>query len=172
MEARMCPDGSYVGRTGPNCEFTPCGAIPTPVPPTSTSDFCAALFVGTPRFGQKSSSVTNLQRYLFAIYNPSMNPTGYFGSLTRSYILKFQKDNGIAQVGLVGPVTRAALKRTCDANYASVHTPTSDIPSASCKVWFDGCNTCSRSTVGGPLACTQMACIWANSDAATCRESF
>ena len=23
-EARMCPDGSYVGRTGPNCEFSPC----------------------------------------------------------------------------------------------------------------------------------------------------
>lgn len=24
MEAKECPDGSYVGRTGPNCEFTPC----------------------------------------------------------------------------------------------------------------------------------------------------
>ena len=24
QEARECPDGSYVSRTGPNCEFTPC----------------------------------------------------------------------------------------------------------------------------------------------------
>ncbi|MFH1392973.1 MAG: Gmad2 immunoglobulin-like domain-containing protein [Patescibacteria group bacterium] len=24
QEAKQCPDGSYVGRTGPNCEFTPC----------------------------------------------------------------------------------------------------------------------------------------------------
>lgn len=24
MEARVCPDGSSVGRTGPNCEFAPC----------------------------------------------------------------------------------------------------------------------------------------------------
>ncbi|MEK7640521.1 MAG: hypothetical protein AAB389_00795 [Patescibacteria group bacterium] len=24
MEAKMCPDGSYVGRTGPKCEFTKC----------------------------------------------------------------------------------------------------------------------------------------------------
>ncbi len=24
MEARLCPDGSYVGRTGPKCEFTAC----------------------------------------------------------------------------------------------------------------------------------------------------
>lgn len=30
LEARLCPDGSYVGRTGPNCEFAECpnpGAI-------------------------------------------------------------------------------------------------------------------------------------------------
>ena len=29
QEAKLCPDGSYVGRTGPNCEFAPC---PEPTP--------------------------------------------------------------------------------------------------------------------------------------------
>jgi len=24
LEAKLCPDGTYVGRTGPNCEFAPC----------------------------------------------------------------------------------------------------------------------------------------------------
>jgi len=24
MEAKQCPDGSYIGRTGPNCEFAAC----------------------------------------------------------------------------------------------------------------------------------------------------
>lgn len=24
MEAKLCPDGSYVGRSGPNCDFAPC----------------------------------------------------------------------------------------------------------------------------------------------------
>lgn len=24
QEAKLCPDGSAVGRTGPNCEFAPC----------------------------------------------------------------------------------------------------------------------------------------------------
>lgn len=24
MEAKLCPDGSAVGRVGPNCEFAPC----------------------------------------------------------------------------------------------------------------------------------------------------
>lgn len=32
MDAKMCPDGSYVGRTGPNCEFAPC---PVSIPPPS-----------------------------------------------------------------------------------------------------------------------------------------
>lgn len=27
MEAKLCPDGSYVGRTGPNCEFATCPAV-------------------------------------------------------------------------------------------------------------------------------------------------
>lgn len=27
QEAKLCPDGSYVGRTGPNCEFTACPTI-------------------------------------------------------------------------------------------------------------------------------------------------
>jgi len=35
MEAKICPDGSAVGRTGPNCEFTECPAILTSSVPTS-----------------------------------------------------------------------------------------------------------------------------------------
>jgi hypothetical protein len=34
QEAKICPDGSGVGRTGPNCEFAAC---PTPVVATSTT---------------------------------------------------------------------------------------------------------------------------------------
>ncbi len=29
MEAKLCPDGSYVGRSGPQCEFSPCPSDPT-----------------------------------------------------------------------------------------------------------------------------------------------
>lgn len=29
MEAKLCPDGSYVSRTGPNCEFAICPSIVT-----------------------------------------------------------------------------------------------------------------------------------------------
>lgn len=38
-EAKICPDGTSVGRTGPNCEFAPCPTVsPTPV---STPDLTA-----------------------------------------------------------------------------------------------------------------------------------
>ncbi len=33
QEAKLCPDGSYVGRTGPNCEFTPCPTATTTTSP-------------------------------------------------------------------------------------------------------------------------------------------
>jgi putative hemolysin len=35
-EAMLCPDGiSYVGRTGPNCEFAACPAVPAPTEPVA-----------------------------------------------------------------------------------------------------------------------------------------
>lgn len=41
---------------------------------------------------------------------------------------------------------------------------------ASCKVWYDGCNTCSREYPGGPLSCTEVQCIW--NAGAKCQASF
>jgi hypothetical protein len=37
QEAMECPDGSYVGRTGPNCEFAPCPNTATPQPDPTPS---------------------------------------------------------------------------------------------------------------------------------------
>lgn len=34
MEAKICPDGSSVSRTGPNCEFAPCPGEPGYTPPS------------------------------------------------------------------------------------------------------------------------------------------
>jgi len=36
MEAKLCPDGSAVGRTGPNCEFAACPTIATTTTATTT----------------------------------------------------------------------------------------------------------------------------------------
>src|SRR3989344_4173501 len=47
QEAKLCPDGSAFGRTGPNCEFAPCPAInPKPVTEcTKDSDCPSPLYI-------------------------------------------------------------------------------------------------------------------------------
>ena len=37
-EAKMCPDGSFVGRTGPDCQFAPCPEIASPERITCTDE--------------------------------------------------------------------------------------------------------------------------------------
>jgi hypothetical protein len=42
MEAKLCPDGSSVGRNGPNCEFAPCPTEKSTIPtlaPSSTANW-------------------------------------------------------------------------------------------------------------------------------------
>ncbi len=48
MDARECPDGSFVGRTGPNCEFQTCPngdqpAEPSPVEPEPTEPMSGSV---------------------------------------------------------------------------------------------------------------------------------
>lgn len=46
LEAKICPDGSSVGRSGPNCEFTPCPKVNKVVSPTIDSVekmFCGGI---------------------------------------------------------------------------------------------------------------------------------
>jgi len=43
MEAKLCPDGSAVGRTGPNCEFAVC---PTPAPVAGKSGIKGTAMLG------------------------------------------------------------------------------------------------------------------------------
>lgn len=62
-------------------------------------------------FGSRGSSVIALQRKLQQLgYFPAgEQPTGYFGSITRSATVAFQEANGIPATGYVGPLTRTAL---------------------------------------------------------------
>lgn len=60
MEAKICPDGSSVGRSGPNCEFDAC---PTIVPLATETPMGTASFSATPT-GSPTGS-------------PSASPIGY-----------------------------------------------------------------------------------------------
>ncbi|MEI6552933.1 MAG: peptidoglycan-binding protein [bacterium] len=61
--------------------------------------------------GSTGSDVSELQTFL--AQDPTIYPqglvTGYFGSLTKAAVSRFQSQNGISMVGRVGPITLAAI---------------------------------------------------------------
>lgn len=61
--------------------------------------------------GATGSDVVALQTFLAqdATLYPQGLITGYFGSLTKSAVARFQTRNGIASVGRVGPITLSSL---------------------------------------------------------------
>ena len=59
-------------------------------------------------FGESNADVTNLQEFLASdstLY-PQGLVTGYYGSLTKAAVTRFQARYGLLQVGRVGPLTR------------------------------------------------------------------
>jgi hypothetical protein len=134
-----------------------------------------------------------------------VSATGFFGRLTKNYVSQFQREHNLYPVtGGVGPLTRNKMKSLCgvvggdtdqygckaSAGYTwcavknkclrsweeSCGKQDDSAGGANCKVYYDGCNTCSRSYVGGPAMCTLMACIntvnsiW--NSGAYCKEYF
>src|SRR6267154_6145338 len=92
-DAMQCPDGSYVGRTGPNCQFAAC---PTKVKPPSSS-FSPVPCIVPSRYLYRGvvdtapdGDVFNLQVYLgeLGLFTPT--PIGIFGPLTFSAVVKYQ----------------------------------------------------------------------------------
>ncbi len=72
------------------------------------------LIPGTPpmsslQLGSTGPLVTALQVKLNELKYLTVQPTGYFGPLTRAAVIAFQKAKGIDPIGIVGPKTRAAL---------------------------------------------------------------
>jgi hypothetical protein len=64
------------------------------------------------RFGSRGNDVVELQKALkkLGFFPATQEPTGYFGPLTRTAVIAYQKANGITPaVGFVGPLTRASL---------------------------------------------------------------
>lgn len=60
-------------------------------------------------YGMTNDSVRMAQTLLTKASYFSHIPTAFFGPLTRDAVLRFQKAQGIEQVGYIGPATRAAL---------------------------------------------------------------
>ena len=90
-----------------------CGSIaatinqPTKVVSTASNySFTKAL-----KLGSSGTEVTRLQEKLKTEGVYSGPVTGYYGNLTVAAVKKYQKLNGLSQLGSVGPGTREALNR-------------------------------------------------------------
>lgn len=59
--------------------------------------------------GSSGERVRELQSALTVLGYFTAAPTGYFGPITETAVVAFQKANGIDPIGVVGPQTRAAL---------------------------------------------------------------
>jgi hypothetical protein len=62
-------------------------------------------------FDLSGTDVEELQNFLIGNNYLSSEATGYFGSLTRDAVRRYQAANNISQTGYVGPLTREALNR-------------------------------------------------------------
>lgn len=61
--------------------------------------------------GMTGQDVTELQQRLMEAGYLTVSPTGYFGHLTASAVMKYQAAHGVATTGYVGPLTRAELNK-------------------------------------------------------------
>ena len=50
-------------------------------------------------------------------------------------------------------------EEVCTVNVTASTNTGNNAVTNSCQSWTDGCNTCSRSYIGGPAACTQRYCL-------------
>jgi uncharacterized membrane protein YgcG len=106
QDAKICPDGSSVGRVAPSCEFAAC---PSTSVPSSPSGCTPAKIESTLRKGMSGSEVKLLQSKLAldkSIY-PEANVSGFFGDATFRAVQRFQGKNSLEKTGSVGPQTRS-----------------------------------------------------------------
>lgn len=84
----------------------------------SVGNYCPELSITIVRGNRDLSAnpqVTNLQKFLSAYYDiPSEElVTGFFGRITQDYVIKFQKEQGLPSLGIVGSMTRASIAKAC-----------------------------------------------------------
>ena len=82
-------------------------SVPEPVP-----NQCYRFYSNL-TLGSNGRDVVALQA-LLKLRGHSTNSDGYFGSVTRSAVMSYQRNNGIPSTGYVGALTRASLNSSCN----------------------------------------------------------
>lgn len=128
QEAKICPDGSAVGRTGPRCEFAACpGDATNPSPSSGT--LCPTLYRTLGR-GTSGDDVANLQQFLKDSGVYFSDVTGFFGPLTETAVQRWQASHGVVSDGdasstgwgVVGARTRSWISQSCGGDVPEAPT--------------------------------------------------
>lgn len=117
--------------------------------------------------GSRGADVTTVQTFLAqdaSIY-PSGLVTGYYGSLTRSAVTRFQTRYGISAIGRVGPQTRAKINELIvNGGFSSGGGNTSTSKAPYIYAGVTSLSTPSGST--GGLASSTVALSWQTDESA------
>jgi hypothetical protein len=86
-----------------------------------TSAHCPNLIRGLARGMRDETEVRALQTFLATRYTYAEADlvTGFFGPVTESLVRRFQNEAGVPALGMVGPLTRAAIGKACSAGGTS-----------------------------------------------------
>ncbi len=88
-----------------------------------SSSASSMVFTKDLTVGSSGEEVTALQNKL------GVSPaSGYFGSVTKAAVMKFQSENGVPSTGFVGPLTRAALNKGAAASGSTSTTGSASAP--------------------------------------------
>ena len=106
-----------------------------PVSTTSMSQLAQLIITLKP--GMTHEQVKLLQVLLASdstIY-PEGTVSGFFGNKTRKAVKRFQRNHGISQTGLVGPMTRAELNKMLSASSTAIAQEHEDNDASSTDQW-------------------------------------
>lgn len=88
------------------------------------------------KVGMKNQSVTSLQQKLKELGYFNGKVTGYYGSITKESVKRFQKNNNLTSDGIAGPATLSALNNTQSKSSVKSVTRGSRNGSALDSTWF------------------------------------
>lgn len=108
-------------------------------------------FKKTLKFGSRGTDVTELQQILIDEgFLDIDEPTGYYGSLTRTAVMDLQEENDLPRVGVVGPLTRAILNDVLEGGTATPAPAPTPTPTPTATVL--GVKVASDTPAAGPVA--------------------
>lgn len=97
MEALMCPDGSYVGRSGPSCVFSACPAMPYVEGTLEQNQNGFKLVFGAPEAGQEVSYAMPLEiKVSNALADFVGKKVRVYGSFTEGAVFSVERLEGLS----------------------------------------------------------------------------